>query len=305
MISYFSTRLLYYASIFAGIIIFSFVLFHIIPSDPARVILGPNADEAQIDQMREKLGLNKPVYVQLGLYLRNVAMFDFGHSYVDDRNVSTEVWNRFKITLSLIAVCLLLIFIYLSAVIISLITPFRRWSDPIDFLISSLPIFFSGIIIALLTLHFYPVSSFSGTLSFNDFIYLVPPALVLGFYPMAILSGILKEELSSILNSPYIVAGRAWGFSELVLLVKHALRNAVIPVLSAFSNILPMLLTGAFIIEIIFSIPGIGRLLISAVLNRDFPMLECTVMLNGAFFVLVNLMFEYLYPLLDPRLIKG
>jgi peptide/nickel transport system permease protein len=304
MISYFTTRFFYYSSIFIGIIIFSFALFHIIPSDPARVILGPNAEEGQVNQLREKLGLNEPVYVQLGLYFRNVAKLDFGHSYVDERNVFKEVWNRFKITLSLITICLILIFLYLAIVIVSLITPLRRWTDPFDFLISSLPIFFSGIIIALLSIHFYPISSFSGTFSFDDFIYLIPPALVLAFYPMAILSGILKKELSSVLSSPYIVAGRAWGFSELILLSKYALRNTIIPTLSALSNILPMFLTGAFIIEIIFSIPGIGRLLISAILNRDFPMLECTVIINGAFFVLINLVFEYIYPLLDPRVVR-
>jgi peptide/nickel transport system permease protein len=171
---------------------------------------------------------------------------------------------------------------------------------------SSLPIFFSGIIVVLLTLYFYPVTSFSGRLSsLDDILYLIPPALVLSFYPMAILSGILKEEMSSVLQSQYITSGKSWGFSNLIILFKFALRNTIIPLLSALSNILPIMLTGAFIVEIIFSIPGIGSILVRSILEQDFPMLECTVIINGAFFVLVNLAFEFLYPVVDPRIAEN
>jgi ABC-type dipeptide/oligopeptide/nickel transport system permease component len=195
---------------------------------------------------------------------------------------------------------------YLFAIILSFLFPyFQRLSDFFDFLMSSLPVFFSGIIIALLTLYFYPVTTFSGNLSsWADFLYLIPPALVLSFYPMAILSGILKEEMSSVLQSPYITAGKSWGFSDIAILLRYALKNTLTPILSTLSNILPVLLTGAFIVEIIFSIPGIGSILVKSILEQDFPMLECTVIVNGAFFVLVNLGFEFLYPIVDPRIVK-
>ena len=307
MTSYLLKRSAYYASILLGIIFFSFILFHVIPSDPARTILGPNASQAQVDRLRENLGLDKPLPAQLGQYVLNVATFDFGHSYVDNRNVLHEVGNRFKITLSLIAVSMTIVFLYLIVVVLSFISPFlRKWTNVLDFMMSSLPVFFSGVIVAMAVVYFYPVTSLSGNLnSARDVLYLIPPALVLAFYPMAILSGILKQELSSVLKAPYIIAGQSWGFSDITILFKYALKNTLIPILSALSNILPILLTGAFIVEIIFSIPGIGSILVKSIMQQDFPMLECTVIVNGAFFVLVNLAFEYLYPLVDPRILKG
>jgi len=306
VISFFLTRLLYYLSIFLGIILFSFILFHIVPSDPARIILGPNADQQQVDQLRERLGLNKPLYVQFARYLESVAMLDFGHSYVDNRNVFLEVGKRLRVTLTLIGVTVIILLMYLFTVVLSFLAPgLRRCQDLIEFLMSSLPIFFSGIIVALFMLYFYPVTSFSGEVhSWKDLLYLFPPALVLAFYPMAILSKILRNEMGSVLESPYVMAEKSWGFSELVILFRYALKNVLIPVLSALSNILPVLLTGAFIVEIIFTIPGIGSLLIKSILERDFPMLECTVIINGAFFVIVNLGFEYLYPVVDPRVAR-
>jgi len=305
--SYLLKRSVYYASIFLGIILFSFVLFHMVPSDPARTILGPNADISQVNRLRENLGLNEPLHVQLGQYLRDVLTLDFGRSYVDDRDVFHEVGNRLKVTLSLVAVSMMIVFGYLFLMILSFLAPSaRKCSAVLDFLMSSLPVFFSGIIVALFALYYYPVTSFSGTLiSANDLLYLIPPALVLALYPMAIMAGILKEEMTSVLKSPYITAGKSWGFSDIMILFRHALKNTLIPVLSALSNILPVLLTGAFIVEIIFSVPGIGSILVKSILEQDFPMLKCTVIVNGAFFVLVNLVFEYLYPLVDPRLVKG
>jgi peptide/nickel transport system permease protein len=236
-----------------------------------------------------------------------VATLDFGYSYVDNRNVFHEVSGRLKITLSLIAVSMTIVVAYLLTRILSFLYPsLKKFSDLLDFLMSSLPIFFSGIIVVLLTLYFYPVTSFSGRLSsLDDILYLIPPALVLSFYPMAILSGILKEEMSSVLQSQYITSGKSWGFSNLIILFKFALRNTIIPLLSALSNILPIMLTGAFIVEIIFSIPGIGSILVRSILEQDFPMLECTVIINGAFFVLVNLAFEFLYPVVDPRIAEN
>ena len=307
MSAYYLTRFSYYLSILLGIILFSFTLFHIIPSDPARIILGANANPQQVEQLRERLGLDRPYHVQFVRYLQDIVKLDFGNSYVDNRNVFQEVLRRLRITLTLTGIAVILILIYLSTVVLSLVIPgMRRIQDLLEFFMSSLPVFFSGIIVALFTIYFYPVTSFSGNLqSWSNILYLMPPALVLSFYPIAILSKILKDEMASILQSSYITAERAYGFSYIDILYRYALKNSLLPVLSAFSNILPVLLTGAFIVEIIFTIPGIGTLLIKSILERDFPMLECTVIVNGTFFVIVNLGFEYLYPAVDRRIIRG
>lgn len=306
MTSYYLPRLGYYFSIFVGIILFSFILFHIAPSDPARTILGPNADQLQVDQLRERLGLNEPLHIQFAGYLQNIARFDFGNSYVDDRSVFQEVFKRLQITLALVGMTLLILMLYLLSAVFSFLVPaLRRLQDLAEFLMSSLPVFFSGVLVALLAMYFYPVTSFSGRPgSWSNIVYLIPPALVLSFYPMAILSKILKDEMASALQSPFVLAAKSWGFPDAVILYRHALRNVLIPVMSALSNILPVLLTGAFIVEIIFTVPGIGSLLVKSILERDFPMLECLVIVNGAFFVMVNLGFEYLYPAIDPRIIR-
>ena len=307
MIKYLLQRGVYYLSIFFGIILFSFVLFHIIPSDPARTVLGPNAEQAQVERLREKLGLDKPLYMQFALYLKSLSKFNFGRSFVDDRNVFQEVLKRLLITLALIGIATVIHVIYLALVMVGFLVPgFRRFSDLSDFLMSSLPVFFSGILFAILTLYYYPVTSFSGKItSVEDILYLIPPALVLSFYPMAILSGILKQEMSEVLKAPFVRAEQSWGFSNVKIVMVYAFRNSLIPLLSAFSNILPAMFTGAFIVEVIFSIPGIGSLLVKSILEQDFPMLECTVILNGVFFALTNLLFEAAYPIVDPRILKG
>lgn len=308
MISHFLSRFAYYLSVFLGIVVFSFALFHIVPSDPARAIIGPNAQQVQVERLREKLGLNEPLHLQLLQYLKNVLSFDFGHSYVDDRNVLHEVMARFGITLALTVCSMIILFIYLLLTISSFLFPpfIQKCLDAVDFLMSSLPIFFSGIIMAIFSLYYYPITTFSGNFaSIGDILYLFPPALVLAFYPMAILAEIVKKEISSVLQSLYIINEESLGFEYRYILFGYALKNILIPLLSALSNILPVFITGAFVVEIIFSIPGIGTLLIKSIFERDFPMLECTIVFNGAFFVLVNLLFESLYPLIDPRFKNG
>jgi len=276
MIAYLLKTFLYYVSIFLGIITFAFLLFHVIPSDPARTILGPLASESQVNELRDKMGLNEPVYRQITQYLINLVRLDFGRSFVDDRNVYYEVRDRFKVTLSLISVSTIIIVLYLFIIVTTYLSQrILILTNIIDFLISSLPVFFSGILVALITLYLYPMSFFPGYIrSITDFLYFIPPAFVLGLYPMAILSGILKRELSIILKSFYVQSEKALGFSDIIILYKYALKNALIPILSALSNILPVLLTGSFIVEIIFSIPGIGSVLIKSILERDFPMIE-------------------------------
>ena len=297
-------KVCYYVSLFLGIIFFSFILFHTIPSDPARTILGPNASQQQVEQLRVELGLDRPLLVQFTEYIVKAATLEFGNSYVDGRVVSQEVLKRMGISLTIIALATFFILLYLVTVTFSShFLLLKKCLDLVDFIFSSQPIFFSGIVVSLLTLYLYPITTFSGTLTnFNDLLFLLPPAFVTAMYPMAILSGILKKELLLSQRAGYITAARAMGWGELNLTYKHSIKNCLIPVLSAFSNILPSLLTGIFIIEIIFSLPGIGSLLLHSILRRDFPMLECTIIVNGAFFIFVNFIFEILYPFIDPRI---
>jgi ABC-type dipeptide/oligopeptide/nickel transport system permease component len=239
--------------------------------------------------------------------VEDVAVLNFGSSFIDRRRVGPEIWSRLQITGGLLLLTLLMTGAYVLGSIFVFSFPFlRKTTDLVDFSISSLPIFFTGVLVALVSYYFSSVSHFSGTLrTLDDWIYLVPPAMVLSFYPMAILSGVLKKELNLVLRSSYITAEKAWGFSEPKILFGYALRNAILPFLSSLSNILPMLLTGAFIVEIIFSVPGIGSLLLKSITEQDFPMLEGIIIINGVYFVLLNFVFECLYSLVDPRVLTA
>jgi peptide/nickel transport system permease protein len=294
----------YYISLLFGIILFSFILFHAIPTDPVRTILGPNADEKQVETLRNELGLNKPLSVQLINYISKTIRLDFGKSYTDNRSVLNEVSGKFKVSLILVTISLFFLFLYILIFILcslKLSWPF----DILNFLFVSTPTFFSGIIIAILAFSFYPYTVFSGYLNtVDDFLYMIPPAIVLAIYPMAILAKILKQEIQKINNSDFITHARAQGLSEIKIRFRYVLRNVSIPFLAAFSNQLPMLFTSAFIVEVLFSLPGMGSLLIKSILQKDFPTLEGVVILNGMLFIVTNLIFEFIYPIIDPRIHK-
>lgn len=295
-------RLIYYASLLLGIILFTFILFHVMPADPARIILGPNADERQVEMLRKELGLDKPLHSQFGDFLSKTIRFDFGRSYIDGRMVYQEVLNKFKISIFLVTLTMLFISLYAFIIVLGS-GRLNSIIDYVNFLFISTPTFFSGVIIAIVVFLFYPFTSFSGDIfSIADILYLLPPAFVLALYPMAILARILRQEMGRINKSIFITSARALGFSEMQIRLRHSLKNALVPFLAALSNQLPMLFTGAFIVEIIFSIPGIGSLLIKSILHKDFPMLEAVVILNALLFVFINLLFEFLYPVIDPRI---
>jgi len=301
---YIAKRLTYYLSLLFAILIFSFTLFHIVPSDPARVILGPNADEEQVRSLRTQLGLDEPISKQIFLYIKNLVTLNFGRSFLDNRSVFIELKNKFCISLILVFFTTFFILFYSLIVL--------HWNNSTNiirvsnFLFISSPTFFSGLVIAILAVKFLPNFSFSGTFKTNtDFAYFIIPSFVLALYPMSILSSILLNELEKVLDSPYILAARAFSLPDNYVLYKYALRNAFAPYLSAFSNQLPILFTSAFIVEIIFSIPGVGSLLIKSILERDLPMLEGLIIINGLIFIVINFSIEMLYPIIDPRITKS
>lgn len=296
------SRVVYHLSLLVGIILFSFVMFHAVPSDPARVILGPNASEEQVRALSVELGLHEPLAVQFFTYLKRSAQFDFGSSYVDRRGVTNEVAGKLKVTLGLLAVSLGLIVLYVAASVAVAFWLSPKPADALDFLLASSPTFFSGIVTALLVSRLYPFTSFSGSLDrAEDVLALVPPALVLAFYPMASLSRIVRGAVDSVKNAAYIRTARAFGLPERTILSRYVLKNAMIPFLATLSNQIPILFTGTFIVEVIFSLPGIGSLLVKSLLQRDFPMLEGIVILSGAVVIMVHLLSEVLCRLVDPR----
>lgn len=297
-------RLVHIASLWVGVAIATFALFHVVASDPARVMLGANASEEQVAAVRHELGLDQPLTAQFSHYVSRALTLDFGRSFVDHRPVADEIGRRLHVSTVLAALALVFVFVYLT---ISAALAFRlKWlwlAELLDFSCISLPTLFASVIVALGTIAYYPYTRFSGTLStLEDWLYLIPPAFVLALYPMGVLGRIMRAQFHAIEHSLYVRAARALGLSEFTILYRYILRNALVPLLSALGNQLPLLLTSTFVVELIFSIPGIGALLLRSVLERDLPMLEGIVIATSAFIIATGLILEAIYPLVDPRI---
>lgn len=295
-------RAVYFLSLWLGVVLFSFILFHAVPSDPARIMLGANAQETQVAALRKEMGLDRPLVEQFAGYIGSAVRFDLGVSYLDRRPVAEEVGERLQITLALAAVALTFTLVYLAIVIVLEARRRPQIAAVLDFTWSSMPSMFSAVIMALIAVRYWPFTIFSGRLaSLEDWLVLLPPGLVLAFYPMAILSRILRKEVGIAREKEYVLAAKARGIPESVILRKHILRNAALPCVAALSNLLPAFFTSTFVVEIVFSLPGLGSLLIRSLLQRDFPMIEGIVIVNGFVIVLAYLVVELAYPVLDPR----
>ena len=303
-LGYIAARLVYALTLLVGTTLAVFILFQIVPSDPARIALGANASVAQVANLRAELGLDQPAPVRMKRYLVGLAQGDWGRSFGDGRPVLNEVFGRLAITGVLASLASALAFLYVATQL-GTRRPGRshRPFRVANFAMTSLPTMFIGILVIVGIRNFYPFNYFSGSLSEpSDWAAMLPPALVLAFYPMGILGRISDELMREIDTAGYIIAARARGVNEQTILWRHAMPNMLVPLLAAFGTQLPMLLTSTFVVEIMFSVPGIGALLLKAVLERDLPMLQGIVLATTGVVLSINLTLEMLYPLIDPRI---
>lgn len=284
----------------------SFLLFHVVPTDPARSILGPQASEDQVNQLRKSLGLDQTLLKQATQYSKSAISLDFGRSFTDGRLVSAELAKKFPTTLALILIAALLSFCYAFVSLFMLARGYGHLLSIFNFSISTLPTLFVAVLIALVSLRFYPYTTYTANLGdFESWMALLPPSLVLALFPMATLSRIVQSNTSDLLRTQFILAARARGLPETSIYFKHIFRNLLIPIVALFSNVLPQLFTAAFIVEIVFSLPGIGSLLVKSILQQDFPMLEGIVLANAIVVTGAYIISDALYPLIDPRVRSG
>jgi ABC-type dipeptide/oligopeptide/nickel transport system permease component len=298
-------RAVHFVSLWLGVVAATFALFHLVPTDPARTALGPNATEEQVFALRRTLGLDQPVPQQLTRYFRRASRLDFGTSYVDQRQVGPEVRRKLVVTVALAAMSIGIIIAYLvtlSALTYSgafCLTAIRVC----NFIFVASPVLFSAVLIGLLAVWIYPFTRFSGSLSTaSDWLFLLPPAFVLALYPMGVLGRIASKEISAVEASEFVLAARARGLGRQTVLFSYVLRNCLVPLLAALGNQLPLLLTSTFIVEIVFSVPGLGSLLLKSVLQRDLPMLEGIVVITSLLTIMTGLILELTYPRIDPRI---
>jgi peptide/nickel transport system permease protein len=286
-----------------GAVTLVFFFLHMIPGDPVEVMLGEMAHQADKDQLREELGLNLPLHIQYGRFIAGVFQGDLGDSYFYHRPVTQVIAERAPATVELALAAFLVA--GLIAIPLGIVAALREGTtvDNASVIFSllgvSMPNFWLGpllIILFSIQLGWFPVSGRGGVGS------LVLPAITLGTALAAILSRMTRASLLERLGEEYLTVARAKGLPEWKVILKHALRNALIPVITVMGLQFGALLSGAIITENVFSWPGIGTLLINAIEARDYPLVQGCILFISLSYVLVNLMTDLLYGWVDPRI---
>jgi peptide/nickel transport system permease protein len=288
-----------------------FFLVHLTPGDPASVILGPDAPQEAIAELRARLGLDKPLPVQFVRWFGQVLQGNLGESIFLRRPVTQAIVERLEPTLLLAGMATVL------AVIIGIPTGVlaavyrNTWLDRLFMGISvfgvSMPNFWLAlnlIFLFALTLAVLPVSGYVplGEDPLMTLRFLLLPAFSLGFPQSALIARMTRGSMLDVLSQDYVKTARAKGLSEQLVIYKHALRNTMITVMTVIGIVLAITLSGSVVIETIFGLPGIGRLIINSVLRRDYPVIQGAVLFIAASYVLVNLLIDLLYVYLDPRI---
>jgi peptide/nickel transport system permease protein len=286
-----------------GAVTLVFFFLHMIPGDPVEVMLGETAQQADKERLRQELGLNQPLYVQYGRFMAGIVQGDLGGSYFYRRPVVQVIAERVPATVELaLAAFIVAGFI---AIPLGIIAALREGTavDNAAVLFSlvgvSMPNFWLGpllIILFSIKLGWFPVSGKAGLAS------LVLPAITLGAAFAAILSRMTRASLLERLGEDYLMVARAKGLPEWKVILKHALRNALIPIITVMGLQIGALLSGAIITENVFSWPGIGTLLINAIEARDYPLVQGCILFISLSYVLVNLLTDLFYGWADPRI---
>lgn len=302
MLKFILSRLLSAAVVVIGVSSLVFFLIHLVPGDPVEVMLGESAQPADRAALRHALGLDQPVPVQLFNYFNGLLHFDLGTSLHSQRPIAEVMLERMPATLELaVAALLVAVVIAFPLGVLSAVrkdTTLDHGARVISLLGISIPHFWLGpllILIFSLWLGWLPVSGREGFAS------LVLPALTLGTALAAILSRMVRATLLETLNEDYIRTARAKGLSEYTVVLHHALRNALLPVITVLGLQLGALLGGAIVTEMVFSWPGLGQLTIEAIHRRDYPVVQACILLISVTYVLVNTLTDLAYVWLDPR----
>jgi peptide/nickel transport system permease protein len=313
-----------------GVSIVVFFMVRAIPGDPAQIMLGQQATQARVQQLRENMGLDKPIIVQYGLFLKNALRGDLGNSITTGRPVTTELLVRLPATFELTAFAMLIA--VLVGIPVGVISAVKQYSllDKTTSVLAltgiSMPIFWLAMILVVIfgvNLGLLPfpgrldpttaITSITGivlvdsllTLNFAGFwdglLHLIMPALALATFPMAVVMRMTRSSMLEVMNEDYVRTARAKGVVPWRVIVKHALRNAMLPTITVIGLQVGLLMGGAIITETIFSWPGIGLYAYNSISARDYASIQGVVLYGALLFVLINLVVDILYAVLDPR----
>ncbi len=311
MLAYLIRRLLYLIPVMLIVVTFVFFMVHMIPGDPAAVMAGAEAEKEQIDSMRRYLGLDRPLYEQYGRFVLRLLGGDLGNSIFIDRPVSSIIAERLEPTMVLTFLALVVaVIIGIPAGVIAGVMP-NTWSDKATMVVAmlgiSMPSFWLGlnlIYLFSLKLKLFPPGNY---VSFSEsplqcIHYMLLPSFSLGFASAALVARILRSCMIEVLTQDYIRTARAKGLAERVVVYIHALRNAMVPTLTVIGISVAIHLGGAVVTETVFNLPGVGRLVVTSILRRDYPVIQGVVLFTAVIYVLVNLAVDMLYCLIDPRI---
>ncbi|MHB1415276.1 MAG: ABC transporter permease [Chloroflexota bacterium] len=310
MYSYIIRRLLQAIPVMLLVSTVVFLLLRLAPGDPTEMLLGPDATPERAAELRQSLGLELPLPVQWGIWFGNVLHGDLGYSIFLGRPVTQAIWERAEPTLMLTLMALAM-----SATLglsLGVLAAVRHggWADIIAMIVSlagiSMPTFWIGlnlILVFAVILGLLPVAGYKPLSDglWQNVRYLILPAITLGLYDAALLARMTRSVMLEVLREDYVRTARSKGLFERRVILGHALRNALVPLVTIIGLTFASLIGGALITETVFNIPGVGRLLITAVLRRDYPLVQGIVLVIAVAYVLINLFIDILYGMLDPR----
>ncbi|MBM3555552.1 MAG: ABC transporter permease [Alphaproteobacteria bacterium] len=311
MLAFVARRLISIVPVLGIVAVLVFLMLRLTPGDPAAVIAGDNATNEQIDLIRANLGLDQPLVSQFFIWIGKVLQGDFGESYFFKRTVASLILQRVEPTLAL-SVCTLIIAVSVS-VPLGVIAAYKH-GGLIDRAVMafsvagfSVPVFVVGyllIYVFAIELDLFPVQGYR---RFGDgigafFRHITLPSLTLSVVYIALVARITRTSVLEVLNEDYIRTARAKGLTDLVVLMRHALRNAAVPILTVIGIGIAVLIGGAVVTESVYGLPGLGRLTVEAVLSRDFPTIQAVILLFSVIYVVINLLIDIGYTLLDPRI---
>jgi peptide/nickel transport system permease protein len=303
MLQYIIKRLLSTIPVLFGISFLLFFMLRMLPGDPAQVLAGQMATPEEVELIRHQLGLDRPIPVQYAFFLGRLLQFDLGRSARTQNPVTEEIWARLPNTVLLAVVAITLACLFgIPAGIVSAVRPYS-W---LDYLVTStalfgisMPVFWLGLMLVVVfsvMLHLLPAG---GTGSWK---HVILPSFTLAAFVVAFIARMTRSTMLEVLSQDYITTGRSKGLMEKVVIIKHALKNALIPIITVVGLQFGMLLGGAVLTETVFAWPGLGRLIVDSILARDYPVIQGTILVFGLLYILVNLVVDLIYAYVDPRI---
>lgn len=286
-----------------GISLVVLIIIDITPGDPARQLLGSQATQQQVDELREELGLNDPLPVRYVRFLRNVLRGDFGTSLMTKLPVAGEMLRRFPYTLVLVVISIVLSIMLGIPIGIFAATHRHSWKDSTAMFLALFCVSMPGFWFALLMIRFFGVRlrwlPISGIDSWTGWIL---PCVAMALGLTALLARQMRSDLLEVVRQDYITTARAKGLSERKVIYRHALKNAMIPVIMVIGGVFGTSLGGSLIVEVIYSIPGLGMYTLTALSSRDYPVIQSSILILSTMFAVIILLVDVIFALVDPRI---